>query len=113
LLPHDRRLKFAQSTCTPTIAQNKWAKVLPFALAVQDMFTRTLILPAWIERWVMLSFTTHGVHHAHPEVAHYDLGRVQFSSSHAIRWSDWIRAAKRIPVTQLLYQNSEDTGVSI
>jgi acyl-lipid omega-6 desaturase (Delta-12 desaturase) len=89
------------------------AKVKPFALAVQDLFARTIILPPWIERWVVLHFTTHGVHHAHPQVAHYDLAQIQFSSSHAIRWSEWLRAAKRIPVTQLLYQSSEDTGVFI
>jgi fatty acid desaturase len=89
------------------------AKVRPFALAEQDLFTRTIIVPAWIERWVVLHFTTHSVHHAHPQVAHYDLSRIPFSPSHAIRWSEWLRAAKRIPVVQLLYQNSEQTGVRI
>jgi hypothetical protein len=27
--------------------------------------------------------------------------------------SEWLRAAKRIPATQLLYQSSEDTGMFI
>jgi omega-6 fatty acid desaturase (delta-12 desaturase) len=89
------------------------ARVRPFALAAQDLFTRTIIFPAWIERWVVLHFTTHGVHHAHPQVAHYDLARIAFSSSHAILWWEWLRAAKRIPATQLLYQSSEDTGIFI
>lgn len=89
------------------------AKVRPFVLAEQDLFTRTIMVPAWIEHWVVLHFTTHGVHHAHPEVAHYDLARIQFSARHAIGWSEWLRAAKRIPVIQLLYQSSEETGVVI
>jgi omega-6 fatty acid desaturase (delta-12 desaturase) len=95
------------------LRKTQGARVTPFALAKQDLFSRTIIFPAWVERWVVLYFTTHGVHHAHPQVAHYDIARIPFSSSHAIRWSEWLRAAKRIPVMRLLYESSDDTGVFI
>jgi acyl-lipid omega-6 desaturase (Delta-12 desaturase) len=89
------------------------AKVKPFTQANQDHFTRTIILPAWVAKWIFFHFTTHGVHHAYPHVAHYDIERVPFRSSHAILWSTWLRAAKRIPAVRLLYESNEDTGISI
>jgi omega-6 fatty acid desaturase (delta-12 desaturase) len=88
-------------------------KVRPFTQANQDHYTRTIILPGWVAKWVFFHFTTHGVHHAYPHIAHYDIGRVPFSSSHAIRWSTWLLAAKRMPAMRLLYESSEETGISI
>jgi omega-6 fatty acid desaturase (delta-12 desaturase) len=87
------------------------APVRPFARADQDRFSRTIIVPGWAAQWILLQFTTHGAHHAYPSIAHYDLVRVPFESVHAIRWSDWLRAAKRLPAVRLLYENSNDTGV--
>jgi omega-6 fatty acid desaturase (delta-12 desaturase) len=89
------------------------AKVMPFPRANQDRFTRTIIVPGWVAQWVLLQFTTHGAHHAFPQIPHYDIARVPFSSTHAIWWSEWLRAAKRIPAIRLLYESSEDTGMSI
>jgi acyl-lipid omega-6 desaturase (Delta-12 desaturase) len=89
------------------------AQVAPFAQANQDRFTRTIIVPKWVAQWVFLQFTTHGAHHAYPQIAHYDIARVPFRSLHAIRWLEWLRAAKRVPAMRLLFENSEDTGVFI
>jgi acyl-lipid omega-6 desaturase (Delta-12 desaturase) len=85
--------------------------VRPFSHAEQDRFSRTIIVPGWVAQWILLQFTTHGAHHAYPSIAHYDLARVPFESVHAIRWSEWLRAAKRMPAVRLLYENSNDTGV--
>jgi omega-6 fatty acid desaturase (delta-12 desaturase) len=87
--------------------------VAPFAEANQDRFTRTIVVPGWAAQWVFFQFTTHGAHHAHPQVAHYDIGRVPFGSTHAIGWWAWLRAAKRMPAMRLLYESSDDTGISI
>ena len=89
------------------------ATVAPFAHANQDRFTRTIIVPGWVAKWILFEFTAHGAHHAYPQVPHYDIGRVPFNSIHAIGWSHWLRAAKRMPAVRLLYENSEGTGVSI
>jgi omega-6 fatty acid desaturase (delta-12 desaturase) len=85
--------------------------VRPFSRAEQDQFSRTIVVPSWAAQWILLQFTTHGAHHAHPNIAHYDLAQVPFESVHAIRWSEWLRAAKRMPAVRLLYENSNDTGV--
>jgi omega-6 fatty acid desaturase (delta-12 desaturase) len=89
------------------------ATVAPFAQANQDRFTRTIVVPEWVAQWVFLQFTTHGAHHAHPQIAHYDIARVPFSSMHAIQWFEWLRAAKRMPAVRLLFESSEDTGIFI
>ncbi len=87
------------------------ARGVPFTPADQDRFTRTIMVPGWVAQWVFLQFTSHGVHHAYPRVAHYDLKSVPFRSTHAISWSVWLRAAKRMSANQLLYLNSRETGV--
>jgi fatty acid desaturase len=85
--------------------------VRPFSHAEQDRFSRTIIVPGWVAQWILLQFMKHGAHHAYPSIAHYDLARVPFESVHAIRWSEWLRAAKGMPAIRLLYENSNDTGV--
>jgi fatty acid desaturase len=85
--------------------------VRAFSRADQNQFSRTVVVPEWAAQWILLQFTTHGAHHAHPNIAHYDLARVPFESLHAIRWSEWLRTAKRMPAVRLLYENSNDTGV--
>jgi fatty acid desaturase len=87
--------------------------VRPFSRSEQDQFSRTIIVPGWVAQWILLQFTTHGAHHAYPSIAHYDLAQVPFKSVHAIRWSQWLRAAKRVPAVRLLYENSNDTGVML
>jgi hypothetical protein len=62
---------------------------------------------------VFLQFTTHGAHHAYPQIAHYDIARVPFCGTHSIRWLEWLRAAKRVPAMRLLFESSEDTGIFI
>jgi acyl-lipid omega-6 desaturase (Delta-12 desaturase) len=95
------------------LLKSEGEKVKPFPPAKQDRFTRTIVLPHWAAQWVFLQFTTHGPHHAYPQIAHYDIARVPFSSTHAITWSDWLVSAKRIPAVLLLYKSSDDTGISI
>jgi acyl-lipid omega-6 desaturase (Delta-12 desaturase) len=89
------------------------ASVSPFAPQDQDQFTRTIVMPPWAAKWVVLQFTTHGAHHAYPHVAHYDIDRIPFTSMHAISWHRWLRAAKRVPAVRLLYENTDDTGIAI
>jgi fatty acid desaturase len=85
--------------------------VRPFSRMEQDQYSRTIIVPGWVAQWILLQFTTHGAHHAYPNIAHYDIAKVPFESVHAIRWSEWLTAAKGIPAVRLLYENSNDTGV--
>jgi fatty acid desaturase len=89
------------------------ADVVPFSPAKQDQFSRTIVLPGWVAKWVFFQLTTHGVHHAHPQVAHYDIDRIPFRPLHAISWIEWLRAAKRMPAVRLLYESSRETGISI
>jgi fatty acid desaturase len=89
------------------------APVESFAFGDQDQFTRTIVVPGWVSRWVFLHFTNHAVHHAHPNVAHYDIDRIAFTASHAIGWSEWLRVAKRMPAIRLLYESTRETGIKL
>jgi fatty acid desaturase len=95
------------------LLRSEGAPVSSFAFADQDQFTRTLVFPRWVSRWVFLEFTNHAVHHAHPNVAHYDIDRVPFAPSHAIGWSEWLRVAKRVPAIRLLYESTKETGLHL
>jgi acyl-lipid omega-6 desaturase (Delta-12 desaturase) len=89
------------------------ATVAPFAPAAQDVFSRTIVVRSWAARWVFLEFTSHGVHHAYPRLAHYDIGRVPFAPSHAIRLFAWLRLAKGVPAARLLYESTRETGICL
>jgi acyl-lipid omega-6 desaturase (Delta-12 desaturase) len=89
------------------------AQVTSFNSADQDRFSRTLVVPKWVARWVVLQFTNHGVHHAYPNVAHYDIDRIPFTPSHPIGWAEWLRVAKRMSAVRLMYESSRETGITL
>ena len=89
------------------------ATVAPFAPAAQDVFSRTIVVRPWAARWVFLQFTNHGVHHAYPRVAHYDIDRVPFAPDHAIPLFAWLRLAKGVPAARLLYESTRAPGIRL
>lgn len=90
------------------------SKVTPFEPWEQDRFTRSIIFPDWISRWILLHFDAHGVHHLMPHLPCYHLGLAheRLDVRNRIDWWEWLVAAKRTPAHLLLFQDREQTGYS-
>jgi fatty acid desaturase len=83
--------------------------VQPYPAPEQEVFTRSLRLPAWASAW-LLHFDAHELHHMYPFVPGYRLRSVTYQPAHEVGWWEWIRRAKRLPGEVLLFQNRDDSG---
>lgn len=87
--------------------------VRPVPLRQQDLYTRTLVFPNWVSKWILLRFDRHGAHHFFPSLPLYRLGAVDLPVRNRIGWREWICAAKRMPAHRLLLENRDETGVAL
>lgn len=69
-------------------------KVNQFPFREQDHYTRSLIFPHWMSKYVFLGFNNHIVHHLFPTMPGYFLADVKVQSVNDERWLDWLRRAK-------------------
>lgn len=90
-------------------------KVAPHKLWEQDVFTRGIVCPPWMSRFVLLGFDVHVGHHLLPNMPSYHLQAMHaaLSTEHHIGWWTWLRAAKRLPGSVLVYQNRRMTGETL
>jgi fatty acid desaturase len=86
--------------------------VRPVPAVHQEVFTRSLRLPAWTST-LLLHFDAHELHHMYPFVPGYHLRRVPYQPAGEIGWWDWVRISKRTPGAVLLFENRRDTGIQI
>jgi omega-6 fatty acid desaturase (delta-12 desaturase) len=85
------------------------ASVRPYPAPEQEVFTRSLRLPAWASAW-LLHFDAHELHHMYPFVPGYHLREIGYQPQHEIGWRQWVRGAKRLSGEVLLFQNREESG---
>ena len=88
------------------------ASVRPFPAIEQEVFTRSLRLPAWLSA-LLLHFDAHELHHMYPFVPGYRLGAVRYTPQNEVGCWRWIRAAKRVPGDVFLFQNRDESGWEI
>jgi omega-6 fatty acid desaturase (delta-12 desaturase) len=86
--------------------------VKPVPAVSQEVFTRSLRLPAWAST-LLLHFDAHELHHMYPFVPGYHLRSVPYQPAGEIGWWDWLRISKRTPGAVLLFANRHDTGIQI
>lgn len=87
--------------------------VNPFSVKEQDQFTRTLIFPHWVSRYILLSFDRHTLHHVVPRLACYHLDGLDYQFSTSIHWKEWLVKAKQTPAEILLFSNNKETGLNL
>jgi acyl-lipid omega-6 desaturase (Delta-12 desaturase) len=88
---------------------SRGANVSPVPAVEQEMFTRSLRLPAWISA-ALLHIDAHELHHMYPFVPGYHLRRIAYRPTHEVGWWTWVRSSKRMRGTVLLFENRRDTG---
>lgn len=84
--------------------------VAPHPPADQGIYTRSLIFPRWISRLILLNFDAHELHHRHPHLPGYRLGALRDPTPNARPAWQWIRAAKKIPASVIMFQNRDHSG---
>lgn len=84
-------------------------KVTAFQFREQDQYTRSLIFPRWMGKYIFLGFNNHIVHHLFPTMPGYYLTDVQIKNSNDINWPEWLKEAKSINGFDLLL--SEDLNL--
>ena len=85
------------------------AAVRPYPAPEQEVFTRSLRLPAWASAW-LLHFDAHELHHMYPFVPGYRLRSIGYQPQHEIGWWNWVRRAKQLPGEVLLFENRDGSG---
>jgi len=79
-------------------------KVKPLAYAEQVQYSRTLLFPRWIARFILLNFNYHEAHHAHPGVPCYRLSHDAFAGGNAYPAWAWIKRVKSMPGVDFIFR---------
>jgi len=83
--------------------------VRPFPTIEQEVFTRSLVFPAWLSA-VLLHIDAHELHHMYPFVPGYRLGGIHYETENEIDVWTWIRRARAMPGEIFLFHNRLETG---
>ncbi|HEX9851671.1 MAG TPA: fatty acid desaturase [Woeseiaceae bacterium] len=86
--------------------------VRPFTPLEQEVFTRSLKLPAWLSR-VLLHVDAHELHHMYPYVPGYRLRHIRYKPMNEVHWWRWLKAARGLKGTDFLFRNWNDTGIRV
>jgi fatty acid desaturase len=86
--------------------------VRPFPTIEQEVFTRSLVFPAWLSA-LLLHIDAHELHHMYPFVPGYRLGGIAYETENEIDVWTWIRRARAMPGEIFLFHNRLETGADI
>jgi len=80
--------------------------VSPLKCSEQHQYTRSLLLPKFISKWVLFNFNYHEAHHHHPARPCYFLYK---NSEHknAKPILSWVYNVKKIPATQFIFSTDK------
>lgn len=68
----------------------------------QDQYTRSLIFPGWMNRYIFLGFNNHILHHLIPTMPGYQLSKIRMRNGNDQNWFEWLKEAKKIKGFDLL-----------
>jgi fatty acid desaturase len=86
--------------------------VKAFSPLEQELFTRSLRLPAWFSLFLM-HFDAHELHHIYPQVPGYRLRQIDYRPAHEVHWWRWVKAVRGLDGTDFLFKNWDETGVRL
>lgn len=105
-------LILSQHTHIPmTLSQG--SAVEPYSAPEQDVFSRSLRFPRWFSQWFLVNVDAHELHHVHPQVPGYLLGRIDRLPKNLADGWRWFLSARRLPGTVFLFQNRTQSGSEV
>lgn len=69
-------------------------KVSAFLFREQDQYTRSLVFPEWMSKYIFLGFNNHIVHHLIPTMPGYFLTDIKLANFNDEHWWSWLKKAK-------------------
>lgn len=88
-------------------------RVKAFRYSEQGAYARNVKYPAWVAKWFFYNSERHGLHHLHPEIPIYRLGKLPSPHENNIGWSEWLHLAKSLPADVLIFKTASETGVRL
>ncbi len=89
------------------------AKVEPIPFVEQEIFTRSVLFPRLVSRFVLFGADEHELHHMFPSIPGYHLRGLECPTENGIGWWRFTLAARRLPGEVFLFQNRHQTGLEI
>lgn len=88
-------------------------EVKAFRYSDQTKFTRTIVYPKFVSRFIFYHFDKHAVHHQYPGVPTYYLGNLPVPKELNIGWWEWLKKAKSLSAYELIYSSPSESGVNL
>ena len=88
-------------------------QVKAFRFRDQPVFARNIVYPKYISKYFFYNSERHGLHHQHPDIPIYHLGKLPSPAENNIGWSEWLRIAKSMPADVLIFKTSRDSGIRL
>jgi len=85
-------------------------RVAPLTPRAQERYTRSLKCPRWFAQWVLVNFNAHELHHRFPGVPGYRLAEMEHQPANEVDWWRWLRGAKRLRGSELVFETRDRTG---
>jgi acyl-lipid omega-6 desaturase (Delta-12 desaturase) len=92
---------------------SKGEKVKPHSADSQASFSRTLLFPEFISRYVLFYFNEHEKHHQYPNIPGYKLNEIESSEKNSIHWWRWFKQAHKMSAVDFLFKNRNETKIII
>ena len=105
-------LILSQHTHVP-MTLSEGAAVRPYSAREQDAFTRSLTLPRWFSRWILVNVDAHELHHVYPQVPGYLLPKIDYEPKNLAPWWRFVLQARRLPAPVFLFQNRNQSGATV
>ncbi len=93
LMLSDPLLISQHSSIPQQLSHGEEVKMIP--LHGQDTFTRALIFPSFIRKYILMGFNQHILHHLFPTVPGYHLCEAEVIFPNSENWYDWLKRAKK------------------
>ncbi len=77
-------------------------KVTMIHFREQDQYTRSLVFPMWMNRYIFFGFNNHILHHLIPTMPGYELSRIKMANANDELWHEWLKKAKKTKGFELL-----------
>ncbi|PCJ55422.1 MAG: hypothetical protein COA79_20680 [Planctomycetota bacterium] len=80
--------------------------VKPLSFMVQVSYTRSLILPMIISKYLFFNFNYHETHHAYPGLPCYHLHGIEIKAENSFRVFPWLRKVKSMNGVKFIFNSS-------
>ena len=92
---------------------SRGVKVQPVNAIDQEQFTRSLTMPSWAARYLLMNFNLHELHHMFVRVPGYALHKIYRQTLNEVDWLRWTVESRRVKGTEFLFSNRDRTGVEL